>query len=301
LVWATKILKYNDLELILVPGIGGRLMDVKYKGISLLFQNPDLLSHQPDLARLHELPTRAIHLSFPLWGGEKTWIAPDADWPDGAPHSVLDSGQYTFQRHQPLCASMLSAVCPQSKLQINRIIELRDSGNWTIRHQVTNKGSSPRFTGVWSVMMTQTPASYFFRTVAGEIPKIVFGEPEEAYSCHDGIGQINCDMRREFKLGIHPASGTTAARLQTGIGVLWLVNRGRIVEQSEYYAHGHALEFYNSGHYNYGELEWHSPAVHLQPENTVEFELEYQLILEDKACSTAEMFNLIESQQGITA
>jgi len=300
LVWETEVLKYDDIELILVPGIGGRLMDVKYKGVSLLFQNPDLLSHQPDLTRLNELPTRATHLSFPLWGGEKTWIAPDADWPGGAPQSVLDSGQYAFQRHQPLCASMLSAVCSQSKLQINRIIKLRDSFNWTIRHQITNKGLNPRLTGIWSVMMTQSPASYFCRPVAGEIPKIVFGDPEEAYSCDDGVGRINCDARREFKLGIHPASGITAARIHTSIGVLWLINRGRIVEQSEHYAHGHALEFYNSGHYDYGELEWHSPAVNLQPEQKVEFELGYQVFLEDKACSTGEMFKVIESQQGIS-
>ncbi len=301
MVWVKEILKCNDLELILVPGIGGRLMDVKYKGVSLLFQNPDLLSYQPDLTRLHELPTRATHLSFPLWGGEKTWIAPDADWPDGAPHSYLDSGQYTFQRHQSLCASMLSPVCPQSKLQISRMIELRDSGNWTIRHKVINMGEKPRLTGIWSVMMTQTPASYFFRTIVGATPKVVFGEPGEAYSCHNGVGQITCDVQQEFKLGIHPESGMTAARIQTNIGALWLVNRGKIMEQPEHYAHGHALEFYNSGHYDYGELEWHSPAVQLQPEQAVEFELDYQLLLEDKACSTDKMFKMIEDRQGNSA
>ncbi len=28
---------------------------------------------------------------FPLLGGGKTWIAPESDWPAGAPHRDLDS------------------------------------------------------------------------------------------------------------------------------------------------------------------------------------------------------------------
>jgi len=296
LVWATNILKYDDLELILVPDIGGRLMDVKYKGISLLFQNPDLLSYLPDLTRLAELPSRAKHLSFPLWGGEKTWIAPDVEWPDGAPHSALDSGAYAFESNDSQSASMHSPICPKSYLQINRTIDLRGSGHWTIRHQVVNKGLNPRLTGIWSVMMTRAPASYLFRPVSGDIPKTVFGEPKMAFNCYEGIGQINCDERREFKLGIHPAKGITAARIPTSIGTIWIVNTGCVLKHTDEYAHGHALEFYNSGHYNYGELEWHSPAAYLQPDQSYEFELGYKLIMEDNNYSAVELFKRIESQ-----
>ena len=36
------LLSMLALELILVPAIGGRMMDIRYQGESLLFQNPDL-------------------------------------------------------------------------------------------------------------------------------------------------------------------------------------------------------------------------------------------------------------------
>jgi len=48
-------LAQGELELCLLPLIGGRLMDVRYKGSSLLFQNPDLVGRVPDLERLSEL------------------------------------------------------------------------------------------------------------------------------------------------------------------------------------------------------------------------------------------------------
>ena len=75
--WETRILRQGDLELVLTPEIGGRLMDIRYRDTSLLFQNPDLEGLQADPAKLDRLPTRTPHFPFPLWGGEKTWIAPD--------------------------------------------------------------------------------------------------------------------------------------------------------------------------------------------------------------------------------
>jgi len=41
--WPEHKLEQGELELCLLPLIGGRLMDVRYKGSSLLFQNPDLV------------------------------------------------------------------------------------------------------------------------------------------------------------------------------------------------------------------------------------------------------------------
>jgi len=87
----------GDLCLVCVPQLGGRLMDVIYKGVSLLFVNPELKDLTPDLTQLHQLPSRAKHIPFPLWGGEKTWVAPESSWPNLAPHPVLDSGSYQLQ------------------------------------------------------------------------------------------------------------------------------------------------------------------------------------------------------------
>lgn len=93
-IWKLETLRSGDLKMVILPGIGGRLWDVVFQGQSLLFQNRDLEGIVPDLNQLRGLPTRSPQFGFPLWGGEKTWIAPDTNWPDGAPFGALDSGAY---------------------------------------------------------------------------------------------------------------------------------------------------------------------------------------------------------------
>lgn len=297
MTWTEQILTQGELELKLVPSIGGRLMDVVYNGASLLFQNPDLEDQKIDLMKLNQLPTRAAHIPFPLWGGEKTWIAPECEWPDGAPYPVLDSGPYTLSHIDANSAVMISRICPQSGLQIRRKITLTSDHSWTLSHHVTNHGTTPRSAGLWSVNMTQSPASYFFRSNPDIPVKTLFGNPEKALSITAGIGEINCGELNEFKLGTHPMTGVVAARMMTQAGAIWLISRTETLEDTNIYAHGHAVEFYNSGHYNYGELEWHSPMVNLLPGESQSFDLNHQVFLEKPGQSTVEVYQMIESGQ----
>jgi len=292
LVWKTQSLSHGDLELVMLPQIGGRMMDIKFHGASLLFQNPDLHGLKPDLNSLQELPTRARHLSFPLWGGEKTWISPDAFWPDGAPYPVLDSGEYSFEQTSQHKVQMISEVCPVSGLQIIRTIELGLSDRWSIQHRVTNKATEPRMVGLWSVMMTRRPATYYFYTGSEQEPTTVFGDPGDAYKYSGGIGCLCCETQREFKVGCHPAAGVSAARISGQKRDVWILNHVSSVGYQEEYAHGHALEFYNSGHYDYGELEWHSQALLLQPDQSIQFELGYQALLATDDVLPPEMIEL---------
>lgn len=89
--WHLVQLSKGGLKLTLLPGIGGRLWDVELDGHSLLFQNPDLVGFDIGNTPIEKLPTRSPQFAFPLWGGEKTWIAPDTFWANGAPFPALDS------------------------------------------------------------------------------------------------------------------------------------------------------------------------------------------------------------------
>lgn len=295
MAWAEQSLVHRDLELVLVPDIGGRLMDIRYQGASLLFQNPDLLSTEPDLQHPENLPTRAKHLAFPLWGGEKTWIAPDSNWSEGAPYPVLDSGKYSYQQQSSRSATMVSSVCPLSSLQITREIKITGNNSWTIRHVAANHGTDKRMVGLWSVMMTRRPANYYFNS-AHHKPVTVFGDADDAFACSDNIGQITCDSMKEFKLGCHPANGVSFCHMPTSIGNIWILNRVNTLAKPGAYAHGHAMEFYNSGHYHYGELEWHSPLCQLQPGFASEFYLHYRIHVSDIDLTPAEIFELMEPQ-----
>lgn len=299
MIWTEKILRHGDLELVLIPGIGGRLIDVVYKGTPLLFRNPDLHGQHPDLMTLDQLPSRATHIPFPLWGGEKTWIAPESQWPNGAPYPVLDSGPYKLSDINACSATMISSVCPESGLQIRRTITLTSTDSWTIEHLVTNQGVVPRSVGLWSVTMTKNPAIYFFTAQAEQSPCTIFGDAENALSIEKGIGLINCEAMQEFKLGAHPATPLAAARLVTEAGAIWLITRPDALDTATQYAHGHALEFYNSGSYHYGELEWHSPMKILKPEKSHSFNMSFKVIMEATHQDPLQVYQLIEAEHEI--
>ena len=157
-IWKLESLRSGDLELVILPGIGGRLWDVVFQGHSLLFQNSDLEGFLPNLENLRDCPTQSPQFGFPLWGGEKTWIAPDTNWPDGTPYAALDSGQYEIVGGSPAHITLQSAVCPNTGLQIERKIQLSDGSGWTIQHSVTNRGQNGKDVGIWSVMMLEHKA-----------------------------------------------------------------------------------------------------------------------------------------------
>ena len=163
--WQEHYLNNGDLTLVLLPGIGGRLIDIRYKKQSLLFCNPDLVSIDPDacfgFTGVTELPTKAEHIPFPLWGGEKTWVSPESSWPSGAPYPVLDSAAYRLEVIDENSVRMTSQVCAISGLQIVRTISIlaTEEAAWKIRHSLINRGQNTRYCGIWSVMMVHRLAT----------------------------------------------------------------------------------------------------------------------------------------------
>lgn len=267
--WSTHHLQQNNLRLTLLPGIGGRLWDIDFQGRSLLFQNPDLKGLKLDDTCLADLPTRSPQFGFPLWGGEKTWIAPDASWTDGAPFPVLDSGPYQISSKSSTHIEMTSAICPDSHLSVSRRISLTSSKSWDIAHTVTNHGSAVRETGIWSVMMLKTPSKI---GMAMDIPHFdpVFGNAEGIVAENSKSVVSNCTRLQEFKIGLPNPYGHTLIRCgQDGPLLLCSVPKPREHNQ---FAHRHPFEVFNSGDYAYCEAEWHSPVRTLAQNETMSFQ-----------------------------
>ena len=272
--WAVLQLKNNDLELTMLPGIGGRLWDVTFQERSLLFQNPDLAGLPFDDANLAGLPTRSPQFGFPLWGGEKTWIAPDTSWTNGAPFPALDSGAYQVTSSTETEVKMKSVVCPISDLAVTRRITLKTDRSWTIDHAVTNHGQVPRVTGAWSVMMIDTPAKI---GVAMENPVFdpVFGVPTPLVSTHPSCVIADCASKQEFKVSTPNPDGETLIRF--GERGPWMMCATPKPKQADSYAHQNPFEVFNSGDYEYCEAEWHSPQVNLLPGETLNFQQEFSV------------------------
>ena len=275
-IWQLEKLSVGDLELVVLPGIGGRLWDIVFQGRSLLFQNDELQDFIPNPNDLGPFPTRSPQFFFPLWGGEKTWIAPDSSWPSYAPYPVLDSGAYDVLDAGTAHIALQSAICPQSGLQIERWISIKDNAEWTIQHAVTNQGDSSREVGIWSVMMMKHSARI---GVAGDALGIspVFGEPGRNVTSATAGVLCDCDAPSEFKVGIENPSGRTFIRLADDRVTTWMICETAPPDPNQTFAHSHPLEVFNSGDYPYCEAEWHSPLEHLKPKATMLFTQEFSI------------------------
>jgi hypothetical protein len=272
--WVVIRLTNKDLELTMLPGIGGRLWDVTFEGRSLLFKNPDLIGQPVDEKKLVDLPTRSPQFAFPLWGGEKTWIAPDTSWTGGAPFIALDSGAYRVTSNSNSEIEMTSAVCPVSQLSVTRRITLKTAHSWTIVHAVTNHGRGPRVTGIWSVMMIDTPAKI---GVSMKDPtfQTVFGTAGTFVSKHQNCIVADCAGTNEFKVGLPNPSGETLVKF--GKGGPWMMCSVPKPLQDDRFAHQKPVEVFNSGDYDYCEAEWHSPQATLLPGDTLRIQQEFRI------------------------
>ena len=276
-IWEIKELSSGGLRLLCLPGVGGRLWDVMFEGRSLLFQNPDLAGIIFDIAKLSELPTRSPQFAFPLWGGEKTWIAPDTAWPDGGPYPVLDSGPYHLISGDDRRLTMLSEPCPVSGLQIERCVTLDSGRSWSIHHRVLNVGSRKRFAGIWSVMMLHRPAQIGVDIGRNAVVTPVFGDASQQHEIRESGAVIDCSAAKEFKLGTHNPAGRSFLRLIAEDKTLWLACSTVPASGDDQFAHGHNFEVFNSADYSYCEAEWHAPARHLSPGESMSFTQKFSL------------------------
>lgn len=287
--WTTISLVSDATCLEILPGIGGRLWDVTHNGQSLLFKNEDLIGSRVDPGDLAALPTRSPQFGFPLWGGEKTWIAPDSAWRNGAPFPVLDSAPYQLVSCDERHTRMQSPVCPDSGFRIDRCISLGHDESWTITHDVTNCGTADRFAGIWSVMMLKQPTKIGFECGRNPAFVPVFGNAD-GLGRHEGTFAVfDCHRRQEFKMGSSSHTGRVFMRAGHPDDSLWIVCTTTAPAPGDVYAHGHNFEVFNSGDYSYCEAEWHSPARTLKQGERLTYIQNFQIRSESDLFSGPEL------------
>ncbi|MDP2517931.1 hypothetical protein [Shimia thalassica] len=275
--WNIQTISSGALDLHCLPGIGGRLWDIEFDGQSFLFQNKDLIGLPVDLDILADLPTRSPQFGFPLWGGEKTWISPDSDWPNSAPFPVLDSGPYCTTHTTPQRLGLQSQICPISHLQIERDIRLTGANRFSLRHRVTNLGATERYTGNWSVMMLNRPTCIGLGTAPHGDVNTVFGDPTGRVRRHGGFCLFDCNAPQEFKTGLWNTAGRVLMRMETPVGAYVLSCVTSKPDPDDSFAHGKDFEVFNSADYAYCEVEWHSPARTLMPNESLSYQQDFEI------------------------
>ena len=124
--WDACWIEHGPLTLILVPQVGGRIMGKRWRGHDLAFVNAELAGQVEDVASVGDWRARKRELGLLLWGGDKTWLAPQGRWTEEAPFLDLDGGEYHLDVEETdadtLVARMQSPVCRETGVQISRTL-----------------------------------------------------------------------------------------------------------------------------------------------------------------------------------
>ena len=297
--WDAVWIERGPLTLILVPQVGGRIMSVCWHGRELAFVNPVYQGRADDIAAITDLHEYKRRVGFLLWGGEKTWLAPQDRWTDGVPFADLDSGAYELSLDRNTsAATMTSAVCRETGVQIQRRLELGDRvGTWHVTHTLCNRSARAVSWAPWDVDMMLRPATVFLPTrKASPYPAGVRTFDNEGVSTRvrdevvsflDDIAVISCRQPIWFKYGVDAEPGRLLAVLEGGERGLIGYRKSVPTYYPRPYGNGCVLEVYNAPTLPYLELELHGPLARLQPGESFSLHVEATLFDLELVPSTA--------------
>jgi hypothetical protein len=252
-------------------------MSVCWHGREIAFVNPAYQGRVDDIAAITDLHEYKRRVGFLLWGGDKTWLAPQDRWTDGVPFVDLDSGAYELSLDRATgAATMTSPVCRETGVQIERRLELGErTGTWRVIHTLHNRSDRVVSWAPGDVDMMLRPATVFLPTRTGTpYPRGVRTFDNEGVSTRvrdqvvsflDDIAVISCNQPVRFKSGVDADPGRLLAVLEGG-------ERGPVGYRKSVptyyprpYGDGCVLEVFNAPALPYLELELHGPLATLQP------------------------------------
>ena len=307
--WDTYRLSSERIQLAIAPAIGGRIISLKFDEEEWLFVQEEHLGETFDFSKVKDWAREKELLGFRLWGGDKTWVAPQKEWLSSIPPLTLDAGPYQCEPlkipytsphkstsenpNENLSATgivLKSSMDPETGLQIVRKITLREDHSVLLSQSFSNLSSKTVSKGIWNV--TQILRDIFvYLPVSCE--KII-SYPDEGDSqglkkeMVEPIGKhwsrIRCDSPCHFKYGASLSSFSDSptvpsekeGRLLTAKPSrrkkdFLVMDRLFSVTCNAPYAHESAMvEVYNSPTMDYAEAEVHSPLYKIEPCQTVE-------------------------------
>jgi hypothetical protein len=165
--WRAVRLGNGIIDLIVVPSIGGRILQLRLDGEEYLYVNPR------HLGKVYSANENDAAAGWKNYGGSKVWPAPqgwrsDSEWP-GPPDPLLDGGNYSWEiiESEPsqVALALTSPHDEYTGLTFNREITLAsDSATLKIRHRMRNSSIRPVRWALWQV--TQQTAGPDFAVFA---------------------------------------------------------------------------------------------------------------------------------------
>lgn len=278
--WNAYRIKRGPLVLSLVPQVGGRIMGMQWRGHELAFVNPELQGRTENLADGQDAYACKRELGFLLWGGDKTWLAPQDAWSYELPFLDLDSGAYRVdvERRDADGATvrMTSPVCRETGIQITRVLTA-DAGEdgWTVLHRLQNRAEHDTQWALWDVSMVRRPARVYLligrdsrypdgvKTFANEGESAAIREKVVSRVGNSAV--VTCTESRKFKFGVDAELASILAITEVDGARLVGYRKNVPTFHPQPYGHGCVAEVFNSSLYPYFEMEVHGPVVTLRP------------------------------------
>jgi hypothetical protein len=260
----------GDLEIGLIP-LGGRIISLKYQGQELLFIDPEHRGEIFDSFNGKDLVQAKVEMGFRVWGGDKTWVAPQKEWILGIPPLDLDAAPYQYNI-QNKSIIMTSEVCRETGLQIIRSVSLQDS-QVHLKEEMYNRGSKTVKKGLWNV--TQIPRPCIFEISCGKGSFHSYHHEDKSLPAFKGdlspkLGslKIPCEHKDLFKIGGIPLKGEVLIHIKRqGSKISW--KKSFFLDPQSEYAHGSAVEIFNSPKQDYAEIEIHAPFKTIPPGGSI--------------------------------
>jgi hypothetical protein len=235
--WEAIRLENSYLSALVVPEIGGRLMEFRLGSQQFLFVNRDLLGkrftfeeHQGDG-------------SIRLWknyGGSKTWPAPqgwdnDQQW-HGPPDPILDGGGYTHDfapSSSDARMAMTSPPDPRTGLRIHRTLSLTpNTSRLHMQRKFENITDHPIQWSIWEVAQIDcssqhggfNPDCWVYAPVGDQPYHVMFGDDNIQYQRGVRPGVMGVHFQGIVgKIGIHNRRGWLAfADQQSGYALCFI-------------------------------------------------------------------------------
>ncbi len=266
--WNGYRFKSKSIEMTVVPEIGGRIISLSLDGQEIFFVQKEYAGQTFNFSSIATLRAEKKRLGFRVWGGDKTWIAPQKDWWEGIPPLDLDAGSYQ-QRLDEDAITMISPVCRETGLQIIRQVGLDHDGVIHLDQEIVNKGKDTVTKGIWNVTQLTRPFDVYLPTTKSKLRS--YHEEDLTLPHHqivveesNGWCRIPCHDNQMFKFGGMVEMGVIVCLKKMANGTLAFVKTFDI-DHSADYIHRSAVEVFNARDHEYLEVETHASSVSLRP------------------------------------
>lgn len=278
--WNGYSLTNGEIELGIAPEIGGRIISLQVQGEELLYVDQSRLGETFDLGYLDNLSRDKTAFGFRLWGGDKTWVAPEKNWIAGIPPLHLDAGKYeaVIQGHS---IRMTSPVDQETGLQIIRSVSMSEDGTVLLNQHFFNRGKHAISCGIWDVTQLLHPFHVYFPVSIKDLkPDMRFiasvREKDTLIQQQGDWVKIRCEKPLQFKYGCHIYPGVAMALREQANHTI-VMARYFFIDPQAKYPHDDMVEVYNSDHYPYLELEILAPLIPLNPGDQTTHQQQWQI------------------------